>query len=357
MSEQLVICGMHRSGSSLVAAMLRGAGLDIGHEEFGPGLGQPRGHFEDHDFYHLHEAMLAACGRTCFTADDAALADIDPVFAERARALVVAREDRPLWGWKEPRTCLFLDFWNQQLPRCRFLFLYRHPVDVALSLWRRNIDFELRRDPGLAFRAWELYNRRLLAFRDRHPDRCFLAHAPALVADLPGFLRRVAAKLALPLRDGGVGGAYVADQLAPSCPPPRPDWEPLIPGALAVYLRLEERADLPSDGEPVPAGRQRALLQGSELLLHALLEAGSGLERTPPELELRREYVRLRLQEESLREHLESARERAQMLREIESSRSFAFIRAWWRLRKRLSGPSRRDGDPVTDASTSAGPR
>ena len=84
----------------------------------------------------------------------------------------------------------------------------------------------------------------------------------------------------------------------------------LIPRALAIYLQLEERADLPSDGEPVPAGRQRTLLQGSELLLHALLEAGAGLERTPPELELRREYVRLRLQEESLREHLESARER-----------------------------------------------
>src|SRR5918992_2547249 len=80
---QVIICGMHRSGTSLVASVLREAGLDIGREEFVPGLGQPRGHFEDHDFYHLHEAMLAAAGRSCFTADEAALGEVAPEFEGR----------------------------------------------------------------------------------------------------------------------------------------------------------------------------------------------------------------------------------------------------------------------------------
>jgi sulfotransferase family protein len=331
---------MHRSGTSLVASVLRQAGLDIGREDFGPGLGQPRGHFEDHDFYHLHEAMLAASGRSCFTADAAALDEVDPVFEERARALVAARADRPFWGWKEPRTCLFLELWERLLPTARYLFLYRHPVDVALSLWRRNIDFELRRDPWLAFRAWTLYNQRLLAFRDRHPERCFLAHTPALAADFPGFLRRLAAKLDLPLRGGDFRALYEPEELAPSCQPPRPAWEELIPEALALYGRLEESADLPSTGEPTAAGRQRWLLQGSELLLYALLEARQG-GGPPPDLEVRREFVRLRLQEEELRQRLEAAGEEARVLREIEGSRSFAVIRAWWRLRRRLPVSSR----------------
>jgi hypothetical protein len=260
---------------------------------------------------------------------------VAPVFEERARELVAARADRPFWGWKEPRTCLFLELWERLLPQARFLFLYRHPVDVTLSLWRRNIDLELRRDPGLAFRAWELYNRRLLAFRDRHPERCFLAHTPALAADFPGFVRRLAAKLDLPLEGGDFRALYVEDELAPSCRSPRPAWEELIPEALALYGRLEEKADLPSDGEPAAGRRQRWLLQGSELLLYALLEARQGTV-PPPDLAVRREFVRLRLQEEALRQRLDTAAARIHVLEEIEGSRSFAVVRAWWSLRRRL---------------------
>lgn len=329
---QLIICGMHRSGTSLVASVLREAGLDIGQaRDAGAGPGQPRGHFEDRDFYELHEAILAASGRSCFTADETSLGEVAPVFENQARALVAARADRPFWGWKDPRTCLFLDLWERLLPQVRYLFLYRHPVDVALSLWRRNTDPELREDPWLAFRAWELYNRRLLALRDRHPERCFVAHAPALAADLSGFLQCLATRLDLPLRGADVRALYDPEELAPSCQPPRPAWEELIPMALALYGRLEEIADLSSAGEPAAGGRQRSLLQGSEILLYKLLEASQ-----EDVLDAKREAVRLRRQEEELRQRLEAATKSAQVLREIEGSRSFALVRAWWRLRWRL---------------------
>jgi hypothetical protein len=333
---QLIICGMHRSGTSLVASVLREAGLDIGQaRDAGASPGQPRGHFEDRDFYDLHEAILAASGRSCFTADETSLGEVVPAFENQARALIAARADRPFWGWKDPRTCLFLDLWERTLPQARFLFLYRHPVDVALSLWRRNTDPELCEDPWLAIRAWELYNRRMLALRDRRPERCFVAHAPALAADFPGFFQRLAAKLDLPLRGADVRALYDPEELAPSCQPPRPPWEQLIPEALALYGRLEEVADLPSAGEPAAGGRQRSLLQGSEILLYKLLEASED-----DVLDARRELVRARVQEEKLRQQkvelrqrLDVVEESARVLREIEGSRSFALVRAWWWLR------------------------
>lgn len=345
---------MHRSGTSLVASVLSEAGLDIGLKEgIGAGLGQPRGHFEDRDFYRLHEAILAASDRTCFTADEDSLNEIAPVFEERARALVAARADLPFWGWKDPRTCLFLDLWERLLPHARYLFLYRHPVDVALSLWRRNTDPELRQDPWIALRAWELYNRRLLALRDRHPERCFVAHAPALAADLAGFVERLTVRLDLPLRGGDFHALYDPEELAPSGQPPRPAWEKLIPEALALYGRLEEIADLPSAEEPAASGRQRSLLQGSENLFYRLLEGSRDnfemrrelallrpeLALLRPELErLRPELERLNLQEEELRQRLEAAAQETRVLREIERSRSFALVRAWWWLRRRLPG-------------------
>lgn len=329
-SVQVVITGMHRSGTSLVANVLREAGLDIG-PDVGLGLGQPRGHFEDRAFHDLHEAILTAGGRSCFTADEGSLGKVEPVFEEQARALAVSREDRPFWGWKDPRTCLFLDLWDGLLPQARYLFLYRHPVDVALSLWRRNTDPELSRDPWLAFRSWELYNRRILAFLDRHPERCFVAHAPALTADLARFVQRVAEKLGLPLRPGDYQDLYDPQELAPSCQPPRPSWEERIPEALALYGRLEEVAHLASAEELPATGRQRELLQGGEVLLHKLLEACGGLEMLQPELE------RLRLENEDLRLRLKAAAERTFVLDEIERSRSFAVVRSWWAWRRRWS--------------------
>jgi hypothetical protein len=207
----------------------------------------------------------------------------------------------------------------------------------------------LRWDPRLAFRSWELYNRKLLALRDRHPERCFVAHAPAFAADLAGFLQRLATKLDLPLHGGDFHALYEPEELAPSCQPSRSTWEEMIPEALALYDRLEEIADLPSAGEPTVSRRQRSLLQGSEILLYKLLEANQG-----GGLETKHELVRLRDQQKGLHQELEAAeremevvakeREAAarevEVLREIERSRSFALVRAWWRLARRL-GPAK----------------
>lgn len=377
MIPQLIVTGMHRSGTSLVASVLEQAGLHIGADaerEVKPLIGQPRGHFEDHDFFELHEAILAALERSCFSAGEAALgrleapgalAALDPSFEARARALVAARSGLPFWGWKDPRTALFLGLWDRLLPDARYLFLYRHPVDVALSLWRRNLDLEVKQDPWLAFRAWETYNRRLLAFRDRHPERCFLAHAPALAADFPSFFRRLGERFALPLAPGDAGALYEPRELAPSCRAPRPDWEELIPQALALYREIEEKADLDSSGESAAPPetpeirRQRSILQGSEILLHSLLHAtrGSGWS---PDLAARREFVRLRVQEEArLRGEAQVRREaamrevplpeiapnaEAKILQSLDRSRAFRLLNAWWRLRRRLAGAGKAGG-------------
>lgn len=38
------------------------------------------------------------------------------------------------WGWKDPRNCLTLPFWQQLLPDMRYIVCLRNPVDVAHSL-------------------------------------------------------------------------------------------------------------------------------------------------------------------------------------------------------------------------------
>ena len=55
------IAGMHRSGTSLVAGLVRAAGLPMGEELVGASATNPHGHHEDRAFVALHDAALAAC--------------------------------------------------------------------------------------------------------------------------------------------------------------------------------------------------------------------------------------------------------------------------------------------------------
>src|SRR4029453_6557845 len=52
-----------------------------------------------------------------------------------------------LWGWKDPRTCLLVPFWQTVVPGMHYVICIRNPVDVAQSLERRN---ELTLVQGLA---------------------------------------------------------------------------------------------------------------------------------------------------------------------------------------------------------------
>jgi len=351
---------MHRSGTSLAASVLRRAGLHLGGRLNGPGPGNPRGHFEDLDVWRLHDEMLAAAGHTPLSPGD----DFEPPrgdgFERRAAALVAARAGQRAWGWKDPRTCLFLDFWEPLVPEASYLVLYRHPVDVVLSLLRRNTEPEVRDDPRLAFRAWSVHNRRLLAWIDRHRERCLVAQAPAIAGDLEGLVRRLADRFELPLDPAGGRSLFVPEELAPSVPEAqRPPWARIFPEELELYERLEEIADLAGppapteppvagvEGEPEPdpsAARAVPELRLSEALLYDLLEARALRRQQRSAVEafasaLEEERARLAVTQRELGEeqarHRDAAARRDELggtLATIERSRAFRLVSGWWRL-------------------------
>jgi exonuclease VII small subunit len=257
----LVISGMHRSGTSLVASVLREAGAHMGDRLLGPDRGNPRGHFEDVDFVEFHQRVLFARGQHVRVAPDFAFA---PSEAERreAAALVAARAGRPLWGWKDPRTALLLDFWHGLVPEAAYLFVYRHPLDVLLSLVRRaDVNYL-----GLleAVDAWCEYNRRVLAFRRRVP-RTLLCHVQGVVEDGDAFGRLVRERLGVDLAVSGatVRALYRPDELqAPTeSGAIAAEFARLCPEAVALLDALDAEADVaaargagPDPGLPAPGG-------------------------------------------------------------------------------------------------------
>ncbi len=137
----LVVLGMHRSGTSVLAQWLHKCGLNIGDQLHGPYVGNPDGHFEDVDFLQLHEEILSFYNLSVVGITDHALDNISDQFIEKIKELVSRKNALyQQWGWKEPRTCLFLKHYPSLLPDARFVVVVRHYNDVVSSLVKRNVE-------------------------------------------------------------------------------------------------------------------------------------------------------------------------------------------------------------------------
>jgi hypothetical protein len=181
----LCITGMGRSGTSLVASLMQKTGINLGNRLVAPDRANPRGFFEDADFYEFHDRLLRERRYGILVPADFQLEPSQDEIAQ-ARGLIAARQDLSVWGWKDPRTTLFLDFWKQLVPETFFLFLYRHPLEVVLSLVR----CRALHAGGMieALDSWCVYNRKVQEFQKQYPTQCLVCHPYRIVEDLQGFL-------------------------------------------------------------------------------------------------------------------------------------------------------------------------
>lgn len=150
-TSPVILLGMHRSGTSLVARMLGEIGLflgwrkDINHEAW--------------FFLRLNDWLLHQCGGAWDQPAPIRYLLANPlgrrVVGDYLRFILdaprtvtflgprqylhyrsIAALDRP-WGWKDPRNTFTLPLWLDLFPDARVVHVYRHGVDVAASLKRR----------------------------------------------------------------------------------------------------------------------------------------------------------------------------------------------------------------------------
>lgn len=253
----VIVAGMHRSGTSLVASFLAALGVDMGDELLARDRHNPNGYFEDIHFLDCQRQMLRDATRGDdgghrdwgWTESESLDATAFETYRDRARALVMARDTRGgAWGWKDPRSSLLLDFWQDILgpERGRFVLIYRHPWDVADSMQRLGADVFLRQ-PEYAYRIWAFYNRHLLQFYRRHRERAILVSAETLIEQPQRFAELLHARLGLELRDARLDQVLGPASLFTT----REATDPLIalvslvaPGCIELLARLDADADL-----------------------------------------------------------------------------------------------------------------
>jgi hypothetical protein len=164
-SEGVLVLGMHRSGTSLVAGSLHLLGLAVsGRDDLITGMPwNPAGHWESRSLSQANDNLLAEMGRSWWYPPPAGAE-----YSEVSSRLVTTTDDAAAhfrrtypsvpWVWKDPRLSLLLPFWRQALGESRAaVFVHRDPLEVARSLELRN---GFPTSFGVAL--WARYNRLVL---------------------------------------------------------------------------------------------------------------------------------------------------------------------------------------------------
>ncbi|WP_293251291.1 MULTISPECIES: glycosyltransferase [unclassified Microcoleus] len=239
-----IVTGMHRSGTSLTASLFQKVGVDIGKQLVGPAVGNVKGHFENVDFVEFHKSVLRSHGIDELGCTFEKTIPVAAEYVEIANKLIANNQQTDNhWGWKDPRTALFWDFWLNLLPEANFICVYRSPWEVVDSLYRRGTDVSLLQNPQMAVKMWLHYNQKVLELSEYCPDRCLLANVYP-IGNTPGlFIDRVNDKFNVNL------GAIPADNFEESLlvndivKSHRPSLiEQYFPEALELYQVLETQA-------------------------------------------------------------------------------------------------------------------
>lgn len=138
--KTIVVLGVHRSGTSLTAGVLKSLGVMMGEVLLEKGFGNPVGHFEDSEILHLNNTIIQSAGGEWDKppAPEEITAQKD-IFFDRIKGIVETKNSAALvWGWKDPRTCLTIDLFLEHLTNPYVIVCRRSNDEIAKSLQLRN---------------------------------------------------------------------------------------------------------------------------------------------------------------------------------------------------------------------------
>lgn len=144
-NKQIIVIGMHRSGTSMVAGVLYYLGVFMGEQLMiddpvtGPTLEQPHGYYEDREFMAINSEILTEAGGGWENIPDRkrllqACENSNPALD---KLIIKRNKDYEVWGLKDPRACLTLPAYSERLQDLKVILIVREKEDTILSLLKR----------------------------------------------------------------------------------------------------------------------------------------------------------------------------------------------------------------------------
>lgn len=133
-NKTFIVFGMGRSATSLIAESLHKNGVHMGERLMPGGKGNPQGHYEDLDFVELNDEILKRCGGSADNPPSQEVINNNKSFDDKAKSLVLSKDNKPLWGWKDPRTAATIKKYINNLKDPILICPFRDPLKVGESL-------------------------------------------------------------------------------------------------------------------------------------------------------------------------------------------------------------------------------
>lgn len=165
-----IVLGMHRSGTSMLSGLLvSSCGYEVGGPLIGSAFDNEKGFFERIDVVLQNDEFMRK-QKVWWAANvvnydwEQALKDKENGTADfekygKSGLEFLNNPSNAPWLQKDPRMCITLKTWLKLMNNePAIVFTYRHPMEVAMSLKRREDNFTLER--GL--RLWIVYNMRAI---------------------------------------------------------------------------------------------------------------------------------------------------------------------------------------------------
>lgn len=147
-SKVVVVLGMHRSGTSVIARSLEVLGIRLGDALHPAAPDNPTGFWEDVDCLQINEQLLAHLDSAhdklhAAWSDLKYTAEVRELKARAVRTVADRlREQGGAWGFKDPRTCRLIGFWQSVFCELdcdvSWVIAIRNPASVTASLANRN---------------------------------------------------------------------------------------------------------------------------------------------------------------------------------------------------------------------------
>jgi hypothetical protein len=190
----IAITGMHRSGTSMITRALHDSGLHLvgtsAEELIEAADDNPEGFWENKAIRDCNDELLEATGGAWDNPPVLPPAGVDDprvaAVADAATAALATLRQHDHWGFKDPRTCLTASYWLDLEPELRFVICVRHPIEVALSLRRRN-----QNSYSLGLSLWERYYATVLD--QVPPERRVVSHYDTFFVDPEAEMARLCA--------------------------------------------------------------------------------------------------------------------------------------------------------------------
>ncbi len=140
----IIVLGMHRSGTSVVTRALGELGCFIGEPKdlLPPQEDNPEGFWERADVVTLNDEILSAAGCSWYNPVGFHVENIDPdryvKLSQRAKQIISALDQHNTWVIKDPRICITWPVWGEFLSDIVIVYVNRTCSSVASSLAARN---------------------------------------------------------------------------------------------------------------------------------------------------------------------------------------------------------------------------